>query len=165
MLRSGRICVSSSIHHQITKLFLSFNKTWEQLAFILQVCCFQDSTQLPRFHFLHLLMCSFLILVHLNEQRADWPVSVPACAAIPFCPVFHYFKSQLTGPGGKDDREEEKKFTITVCAFQRANIPPLNPQGNKGGLLLKHCEDSIYFLLFHSNMTFLHLNAIRTEQR
>lgn len=142
MLRSGRICVLSTIHHQITELFLSFNKTGEQLVFIFQVCCFQDSTQLPRFHFLHLLMCSFLILAHLNKQRADWPVSVPVQqfpSALFFTILNHSWLDQV---GRMTERGE---IIHHYCLFiSEGKHPPLNPQGNKGGLLLKHCEDGIF---------------------
>ncbi len=78
--------------------------------------------------FFHLLMCSFLILAHLSKQGAVWPVSVSVQqfpSALFFTILNHSWLDQV----GR--MTEKKTFTITVCAFQRANIPHRIPREMK----------------------------------
>lgn len=76
MLRSCRICVSSSIYHQITELFPVLTKPGSSWRSSSRSAAFKTAHGCPVSFFFYLLMCSFLILAHLSKQRADWPVSV-----------------------------------------------------------------------------------------
>lgn len=80
--------------------------------------------------FFHLLMCSFLILAHPNKQRGDWPVSVSVQqfpSALFFTILNHSWLDQV-GRMTEKKTKKKKPFTITVCAFQRANIPHWIPK-------------------------------------
>ncbi len=132
----------------------SFDKTWEQLAFLFQVCCFQDSTRLPGFlFFFHLLMCSFLILAHLSKQGAVWPVSVSVQqfpSALFFTILNHSWLDQV----GR--MTEKKNFHHYRLCISEGKHPPPNPQGNEGGLVLETLWVQYVFFSFHSNLGFVH---------